>query len=50
MKTLKLSVITLIAGSFLFTSCGGGVSEELKKELGAFETEWTKAGDRKSVV
>ncbi|MFN3343858.1 MAG: hypothetical protein ACK40M_14270 [Flavobacteriales bacterium] len=45
MKTLKLSVITLIAGSFLFTSCGGGVSEELKKELSAFETEWTKAGD-----
>jgi hypothetical protein len=45
MKTTKLTLLSLLAGTVLLTSCGGGVSEELKKELSAFEAEWTKAGD-----
>jgi hypothetical protein len=43
MKMNKL--FSMLAGAALLVSCGGGgVSEEFKKELAAFETEWTEAG------
>lgn len=45
MKKLSFSILALSFSAVLFTSCGGGVSEEVKKELAAFEAEWTKAGE-----
>lgn len=37
----KLFIVTLFAGATLLTSCGGGLSEESKKKVAAFDSTWT---------
>lgn len=45
MKAIKMTLLSFLAGTIFLTSCGGGVSEEFKKELSTFEADWNKAGE-----
>ncbi|HEY6160190.1 MAG TPA: hypothetical protein VI112_03180 [Bacteroidia bacterium] len=45
MKT-KLFFIAAIAGSLFFAACSGGVSDQTKKDVAAFDTAWMKMKDQ----
>lgn len=43
MKT-KLFIVALFTGATLMTSCSGGLSEESKKKVAAFDSSWSAMG------